>query len=198
MASIKPTVALFLDIDGVIYDDNLKPPILNGKMAELLSPVPDRDTLPTAYHHVHQKAKTHFFSPDALKHLHDLISKIKEVAELKIVLSSSWRLTVDLTRDFQLQNVETLKEVFALHSFSQDIVDRTPYFPSHSRASEIEVWLRDHPEISNFIILDDVDLDFSKRYSDRFIYVNPNRLLNDTHVQKALSILFPSQEEIKK
>lgn len=70
-----------------------------------------------------------------------LIQHICEDGDIKIVLSSTWRIHCDFNQigvDLRLP-----------------IIDATPIKLGGSRGEEIEMWLRDHPEVTQFVIVDD-------------------------------------------
>lgn len=76
-----------------------------------------------------------------------MIRNLCEEHDIKIVLSSTWRLHDDLYRDI----AEKLK---------LPIIDRTPCFMyggGTNRGHEVEAWLKTHPEVKNYVIVDDVD-----------------------------------------
>lgn len=69
------------------------------------------------------------------------VKRIIKETGCEVVLSSTWRLT-DSSR------AEVQKKVC-------DFIDVTASLPSNFRGSEIDVWMRDHPEIERYAILDD-------------------------------------------
>ena len=78
------------------------------------------------------------------------LKKIVEATGAEIVLSSSWRWYKD-TRD---------KVHYQLRQKGIDFVDTTPreIDITMTRGAEIKAWLDDHPEVEQFVILDDDDL----------------------------------------
>lgn len=58
----------------------------------------------------------------------------------------------------------------------------------YSRGAEIDGWLKEHPEVTNYVIIDD-RTDFTDKQKDHFVYVNPMYGLTDTHVIQAINIL---------
>ena len=78
------------------------------------------------------------------------LKKIVMATDAEIVLSSSWRWEKEL-RD---------KVHHQLRAKNIDFVDTTPLEinTTLSRGMEIKVWLDDHPEVEQFVILDDDDL----------------------------------------
>lgn len=180
----KPVFALFLDIDGVLFNRPDHEAVLK-KAAELF---PDR----RISNRIDRIAASYFFDKTALQNLDQLIQKIEEKATVKIVISSNWRYKI---------TVEELKtSIFGIHHFSKYIVDKTmddlddakPFcrHPHHEldtidcRASEIQHWLNAHPEVKNFAILDDVDDHLSDAFGERFIQTRYLTLLTDESFSK--------------
>lgn len=85
--------------------------------------------------------------PKAVAILNRIISETKA----KIVLSSVWRLSETMRKEVRDAGV--------------DFIGITPYLPKEERMSsvgrglEINAWLKDHPEVTKYAILDD-DSDF--------------------------------------
>ena len=104
--------------------------------------------------------------PDLL----ELLKKIVDILDAKIVLSSTWRTywTPDLKNDgvnnwrgsspFRFGRYLNIK--FAEHGL--EILDKTPDIAWWKRAEEILNWLKDHPEVDRFVILDDEDFRWKK------------------------------------
>jgi len=73
--------------------------------------------------------------------------------DLKIVVSSTWRHSFShgVYSDFA-GLVKLLKE----RGLQGDIIDHTPVKMSYlTRGAEIRLWLKSHPEVTNYVILDD-------------------------------------------
>lgn len=85
----------------------------------------------------------HEFCPIALSNVEELV---RRVPDLKIVVSSTWRVG---------ETVETLKEILKPSQLICDrIIDKTDSF-SNVRGNEIQRWLDAHPEVTHYVILDD-------------------------------------------
>lgn len=122
---------IFLDIDGVINNWNY--------MDDLCDKTGDN----SVYHQVTG------FDPKSIK----IVKDLQKEFDAKIVLSSTWRNLKD--------GYEAVKGIF-------DIYDKTPNLKGGSykekgfkyseyvhRYYEIKHWLDEHPEVTNFVILDD-------------------------------------------
>ena len=81
------------------------------------------------------------------------LRSIVEATGAKIVLSSDWRYDREdpiLNSDFL-----ELRERLAKHNLT--FYDFTPEIDWNSRGLEIQTWLEAHPEVSQYVILDDRD-----------------------------------------
>ncbi|HSG31419.1 MAG TPA: HAD domain-containing protein [Thermodesulfobacteriota bacterium] len=88
-----------------------------------------------------------------------LIRRICKETNTKIVLSSTWRLSI---------NYKDIAKAFDL-----PIIDKTPHRFSSNRGEEIALWLRDHkPTKYNYVIVDDAS-DIIDYQLPRFVKVNP-------------------------
>lgn len=67
-------------------------------------------------------------------------------AGVKFVLSSSWRGRFD----------EVVK-ILELADFTGELIGPTPVLRGETRGAEILAWLHEHPEVTDFVILDDDD-----------------------------------------
>ena len=113
----KPNVAIFLDIDGVL-GSNTFPLAESIKVNKIVTEMTgDR------YHTFYCKrcitcstAQTHLFKTEVVESLHNLINKINDIANVHIVISSTWR--IDRT-------INDLKQIFQMHEFSKYIFDKT-------------------------------------------------------------------------
>lgn len=99
------------------------------------------------------------FCPIALSNLDELI---RRTPNLKIVISSSWRAS---------RSVEELKELFVSKLIQGAIIDKTESF-SNIRGEEIQKWLNEHPEVTNYVILDD-DQSMTDAQKENFIKTSP-------------------------
>lgn len=96
----------------------------------------------------------------------------------QIVLSSSWREFPEATR--KLQRVLSYR--------GMKFIGQTPIL--NHRDLEINVWLKEHEEVSEFVILDDIDF-FSgdPTLIKHFVHTNGDIGLSDNDVKKAIEIL---------
>lgn len=82
-----------------------------------------------------------------------LLNRIVRETDCKIVISSSWRVILPY---------RILGMVLACRGFefASHIADQTPRGGFESRGMEIQAWLDEHPEVSDFVIVDD-DMDMA-------------------------------------
>lgn len=115
-----------------------------------------------------------------------LLRQIIETTDAKIVLSTSWREHWDKAKE----NCDStgVKIIEEFKKYDLVIFDKTPKLYT-SREKEIKAWLKRHPTVKQFVVLDDSFLaaDF---LNGHFIKTS-NYLdgLNETDVKKAIEIL---------
>ncbi len=205
----KPNFAIFLDIDGVLgneplnYDhtSNMNTIIhekLGGEAFHAFSCSTRCSTCATA--------SAHLFVKEAIDSFHKLIAKIQDIANVHIVISSTWRTG---------RSIDELKKIFSIHTFSGLITDKTiddgilsfPELQDHCiyphieptrenilkncknhvfdmnntelnsfldqncecRASQINRWLKNHPEYVTYLVIDDRDDHLKLNFEDKFI-----------------------------
>ena len=79
----------------------------------------------------------------------NFLQKLCDGTGVKIVISSSWK---------RSRSLSDLKMLFHIHGLDQYVIDTTPNLDSDGRGAEIETYLNAHPEIKQFVILDDEDV----------------------------------------
>ena len=98
----------------------------------------------------------HEFCPIAMSNMEELMRRCPDV---KIVVSSTWRLRND---------VDALKKILAPSKLISDaIIDRTDSLDG-PRGNEIKAWLDKHPEVSQYVIVDD-DSDMLESQKENFV-----------------------------
>ena len=116
-------------------------------------------------------------SPIYIGNLNSLLSIVPDV---KIVISSTWRIIRDLKQ---------LKDVLALAGFKHPhvVIDTTPRISGSQRGQEIDQWLSDNKDVLSFVILDD-DSDMDP-HMDHLVKTNGYTGLTKNDVTQAASIL---------
>jgi HAD domain in Swiss Army Knife RNA repair proteins len=98
--------------------------------------------------------------PVALKGLRELCEKGKA----QIVVTSDWRYYHDLPH---------MRLLFQLHDLHQFILDIIPLQPEDEKAKgrteQVHEYLLAHPEITNFVVLDDIGFKFPEYYPQNFV-----------------------------
>ena len=171
---------LFLDIDGVLNSENwfaYRIYCVKNNMVNILMNFVDTDDR-------NIKHKLTMLDDRAIANLNRII----EETGCKVVLSSSWRSSIESENIFT-QNVLKLK------GFKYEFYDVTPrlWFSDFSirRGEEINFWLdkeSEKHEIESFVILDD-DSDMLPEQMNNFIHVDGQVGLTDRDVLTAIEIL---------
>jgi len=116
----------------------------------------------------------------------NLVKGIVEETGAKIVISSSWRADT-------IEN--TTKKIFNLQAehndtitwFINNLYDVTPY-KSSERGIEIKEYLDTHPDVENYVILDD-DGDMLDEQLYHFVQTNFEDGITETEARRAIKIL---------
>jgi hypothetical protein len=116
------------------------------------------------------------FDPEAVK----MLIKLVEEFDAKIVVSSLWRFVA------KKELATELKESHLVNFLHQDW--KTPVIEPGHRGKEIKMWLDQHPDINEFVILDD-DSDVLEVFSDKFVRTDYYDGLQAEHYYKAREIL---------
>ena len=171
---------LFLDIDGVLNSENwfaYRIYCIKNNMVNILMNFVDTDDR-------NIKHKLTMLDDRAIANLNRII----EETGCKVVLSSSWRSSIESENIFT-QNLLKLK------GFKYEFYDVTPrlWFSDFSirRGEEINFWLdkeSEKHEIESFVILDD-DSDMLPEQMNNFIHVDGQVGLTDRDVLTAIEIL---------
>ncbi len=108
------------------------------------------------------------------------VNRIIQATGCKIVISSTWRL---------IHPMGELKALLRQHGLIDVIIDKTPYMISedNNRGDEIETWLKDHPSVQKFCILDD-NSDMSDVINN-LVQTTWADGLQDEHVERAIAML---------
>ena len=165
---------IFLDFDGVLNSSCYAARLIKaGK--------------PTQDENGHE-----LFDPAAIKRF----NRIVDQTEAKVVISSSWRYL----------GLTTMKEIWQERGLHGQIIGMTSLYAvdeliiehglewltngaevGSPRAVEIEVWLQEHNNLDQYVILD--DLPMSAALLPHFVQINPIYGLSDPQATKAIEIL---------
>lgn len=104
------------------------------------------------------------------EHFVDNLRWIIEQTKAKIVVSSSWRLS----------GKTSILEMWKYRNLPGEVIDITPNLTygsgknsSTPRGKEIQHWLNEHPEVTNYVILDD-DSDMLSTQMENFVKTSGN------------------------
>lgn len=86
------------------------------------------------------------FNPRSLR----LLARLKEETKAEVVFSSSWRFD-----ELSFINAKVQFEEVGIQLYGYTTLD---WHTGQTRSDEIELFLTQHPEIENYVILDDVDI----------------------------------------
>ena len=120
------------------------------------------------------------------------VLRLRDIVErtgAQLVLSSTWRFGVD-SRAFYLEKMaycELLEEFRRLRC--PIWTDVTPYLPRAKRWQEINAWLLLHPEVDEYIILDDWGENEFRPMMDHLVQCDPRFGLTKERAELAIKML---------
>jgi len=125
------------------------------------------------------------------------IIKICNETGAKVVISSDWRISwygtqVRLARMGLDENYvidKTPEYIWRCLNRHDYFMDNYEEKYEYSRGAEIDGWLKEHSEITNYVIIDDRTDFTSEQKENHFIHVDPMWGLTDKHVELAINIL---------
>jgi hypothetical protein len=174
---------IFLDIDGVLNSEAyaLKLEAKHRQLGHTEPASPKRETTCDCFKLYHQ------IDREAVDRLNRLVA----VTAAKIVISSTWR---------KLMDAPVLERTLVEHGLVAEIIGETPdghaepamltvYGPLERmyRGYEIDFWLRLHPEVDRFVILDDGS-DMAM-HQNRLVQTDCEEGLLDDHVELAIRVM---------
>ena len=140
------------------------------------------------------------------------IKQIVDATEAKIVVSSSWRMkSVEETVEKIITRPKRCPRNKMLNWLIDNFYDVTPWYCDKKyngtgRGGEIQTWLDEHPEVENYVIIDD---DGDMLYKQLFHFVQTNfedgiteletnwaiKILNKKFFQNSMAINFTLRHE---
>ena len=164
------TKIIFIDIDG---------PLCSSRASFL----PENKTSLRNKEDPMQQGHHKYFDPCAVWMMNDIILKVKPM----FVLSTSW------AKYYSIDEMINFFELNKLHINKNNIHEDwvTPKRMSSQRVHEIDWWLDDHPEITEYVIIDDSVSreDFCNVKVDRVVNVDSYDGLNYSNYLEVLKIL---------
>ena len=118
------------------------------------------------------------------------IKRIVDETTAKIVVSSSWRMqTVEETRKSMIYKEKRCPRNKMLYWLMDNLYDVTPWVGlGNGRGGEIQQYLNDHPEIDNYVIIDD-DGDMWDSQLYHFVQTNYEDGITETEAIRAIKVL---------
>jgi len=118
------------------------------------------------------------------------IKRIVDETAAKIVVSSSWRMqTVEETRKSMIYKEKRCPRNKMLYWLMDNLYDVTPWVGlGNGRGGEIQQYLNDHPEIDNYVIIDD-DGDMWDSQLYHFVQTNYEDGITETEAIRAIKVL---------
>jgi HAD domain in Swiss Army Knife RNA repair proteins len=149
---------LFVDFDGVLT--SVGSIIYNNRLKLLgLTDTPTHES----------------FDPIACSNLQYIL---EELPDVQVVVSSTWR---------KHKTLHALQEVFKVNNLLPErMIGTTPISEEGYRGKEIEAYLKEHPEVTEFAIIDD-DSDM-KPYMDRLVKTDSRNGLTFTDAEKVIEM----------
>lgn len=161
---------IFLDIDGPLCS------VRSGFLPENKTSLRNKED-------PMQQGHAKYFDPCAVWMLNDIIAKVNPT----FVLSTSW------ASSYTIDKMVNFFELNKLHISKTNIHEdwSTPKKFSSQRIHEITWWLDDHPEITEYVIIDDSvrRQDFCNIKADRVVDVDSYDGLNYVNYLEVLKIL---------
>lgn len=117
------------------------------------------------------------FDPRCVMWLEIIIAQ----TDAEIVISSTWRRS----------GLQAMKDLWNHRKLPGKVVDITPRFPNEVRGFEIKMWLEDHPEVTDYVILDD-NTDMLEGQKQSFVKCEANFGITLHTTVQAVKMLNPS------
>jgi len=184
------TRVIFLDVDGVLLP--------SGSIESILM---DGVQLPI------RAARESDFAVAALGNLRSIV----EQTGATIVLSSEWRRTDQLRSSIgavlKTSDVPAFRDFTPIFKPRPEVNQVNPIFGwCERRAREIGQWLKDHPEVSSWVALDDLDFQWADNFrihgtpwmKIRSVHTHDRHCLTDEDCKRAVQILLNPPPEPEK
>ncbi|MBA9078308.1 HAD domain-containing protein [Rufibacter quisquiliarum] len=165
---------VFLDIDGVLNTE-----VYMRHLFYIHENVGVKEYKAIKASHLYRDEFGHWFDPMAV----DMLKWVIEATGAKIVISSTWRMS----------GTEVMKELWKKRELPGEIIGITPNHrrrtgSSLQRGKEIQEWLDLHPEVTDYVIIDD-DADMEPNQKDSFVQTDYQYGLTYQKAFECVSIL---------
>jgi hypothetical protein len=127
---------------------------------------------PLTFHH-----SSAGFSPSACANVQEILTKDPNV---RIVISSAWRRwgLEELRKILKENGIDSTKAI--------DVTEKEGGWDPEKRDVQIKNWLKDHPEVKDFVVIDDYPM---PKLADNYVKTNGYVGLTQKDVEIALKIL---------
>lgn len=124
-----------------------------------------------------------YFDPKVIPNFVNLLNYCRE-KDVKIVISSSWRHMGEAVHFNEYYDTYfQLNQYSKIEDLSRNIVIGITDKNFDDRADQIKKYLNEHPEITEFVIIDDDYFNFRKTFPlYNFIRINPRKGLQNYHL----------------
>ena len=109
-----------------------------------------------------------------------LVKKLIEEFSLKVVITSTWRFGA-----VKMLNDELVKSGLSNHLHAHW---KTPNIHPPHRGTEIELWLDNHPDVNDYVIIDD-DISILDEQKSKYVKTELIVGMNEIHYSKVKDIL---------
>jgi len=117
----------------------------------------------------------YYLDPVAVK----MIEHLCQTLDVKVVISSSWRLGAKL---------EEFKQLFDHYQVKIPVIGFTPSFHDGVRGDEIQFYLDENKDVTHYVILDD-DSDMLDSQKEHFVHVDRADGLSSQNLEDCVRIL---------
>jgi len=149
---------IFLDIDGVLNTFQF---LLDHRVEDSVDPLSDEFSIAR-------------IDQACIRRINRLIDE----TGASVVVASTWGCNL---------STESLARIFAKCGFTGKIVDKIQVWKNNQRCQNIQGWLKRHPEVRSFVVIDDADMG---ELAEKAVKPVASVALTDEEVQKAIAILF--------
>lgn len=113
----------------------------------------------------------------------DRLNEITDATGANIVLISSWRYASDA-----IPGLKKAGATAPILGCTPDLLGRKGHY-SWTRCTEIERWLEEHPEVTAYVILDDLWITAFEGQVDHLVHIADGNGIEPEHVKKAIELL---------
>ncbi len=176
------TKILFLDLDGPLNNE-----VFPNAFFAICKQVELKNEEAHALHGIVMRDDYgNLFCPTAT----NMLAHIIEKTQASIVISSTWRGS----------GLKAMQDMWKSRGLPGEVIDITPFYDkrgefSHlpfkhraERGNEIAIWLKDHPEVTSYVIIDD-DSDMLPEQEQFFVQVNDRYGITFEDAQRCITIL---------